>query len=228
LELTLTCIQPSYLPWKGYFHLIRRADIFVFHNDLQYTKQDWRNRNKIKCANGTIWLTVPVMYTHVHQRINEIRIDNTKKWRQAHWNKLRENYRQAPFWQDYAPFFERAFTKPWEKLEDLDIFFTKRICELLDIRTEMICSSELDLKGHKTERLIDLCQKIGATRYISGPTAKAYLEEEKFISAGISLEYMVYDYPEYPQLWGDFVHEVSIVDMLFNLGQRTGEHIWGT
>lgn len=228
MGITLTCIQPSYLPWKGYFHLIQKADIFVFHNDLQYTKQDWRNRNKIKTESGTIWITVPINYINVHQRINETKIDNTQKWRQAHWNKLQANYHRAPFWQDYASFFEHIFSSTWEMLEYLDIYSTKKICEYLGIGTDMICSSDLELKGQKTERLIDMCKKVGATHYISGPAAKAYIEEEKFSAAGISLEYMDYVYPAYPQLWGDFIHEVSIVDMLFNVGPRTGEYIWKT
>jgi hypothetical protein len=222
----LGCIQPSYIPWRGFFHIIQRSDIFVFHEDIQYTKQDWRNRNKIKTRNGWTWLTVPVQKATIHDNIDEVLIANDSNWAAHHWRQIQQNYSQAPFFDKFRDFFADTYHSKWEKLTELDIYLTCEISKFLGIKTEFVRSPVLGLSGTKTDRLADMCQKVGATHYLSGPTAQGYIEEEKLQAIDVTLEYQVYEYPEYPQLYGAFEPTMSIIDMLFNLGDATPEYIF--
>lgn len=221
----LGCIQPSYIPWRGYFHIIQRSDVFVFHEDIQYTKQDWRNRNQVKTEAGLRWLTVPVQRQTSKGTIAEVLIDHTDPWNKKHWRIIEQAYRTAPYFAQYRPFFEDLYNRHWDRLMDLDIAFTEGICDLLGIRTEFVLSSSLHLTGVKTDRLIQMCQKLHITDYLSGPAARDYIEMDKFEAIGVRVEYQNYDYPDYPQLHGAFEPHVSIIDLLFNCGDTALEYL---
>jgi len=228
----MNCVinQPNYLPWRGYFHQIYKADVFVFYDDVQYDKHGWRNRNRIKTANGSVWLTVPVAKkgnVEKHTSINEIAIDWTRDWSRKHWKTIEQAYGKAPFFEMYWPTLKEAYLERHEKLADLTIQLTVLLSELLGIaKTKFMRSSSLTATGTKTDRLLGLLKQLGATHYISGPAAKAYLDEEKLAEAGISTEYMVYDYPVYSQLYPPYDPQVSILDLLFTEGPETAKYIW--
>lgn len=221
----LVIIQSCYIPWKGYFDLIASADEFIFYDDVQYTKNDWRNRNIIKTSQGPQWLTVPVlMRGNFGQTIREAKIENTP-WAKKHWRTICVNYSKAPYFKEVSQFLEPFYTeKHYDHISVLNQELTIAICNYLGIKTKISDVSDYNLIDGKTERLIDLCKQSGAGVYISGPSAKDYIDRDQFKEAGIALEWFDYSgYPEYPQLWGDFVHAVSVLDLLFNCGQNAGK-----
>lgn len=222
---TVACIQSSYIPWRGYFDIIRQSDIFVFHDNIQYTKQDWRNRNRIKTAAGLIWLSIPVKKTTTRGVVDEVEIDNEQDWGRKHWRAMETSYGNAPFFSRYADFFKDTLAKQWDRLSDLNVYVISNICETLGIRTRFVNSRNLALTGRKTDRLIQICRACDATRYLSGPSARNYIEPEKFAEIGVKVDYMAYDYPPYPQQFGPFVDGASIVDLLFNCGPASIEFI---
>lgn len=224
-------LQPSYIPWRGYFHQIQKADVFVFYDDVQYDKHGWRNRNRIKTANGPRWLTVPVHAKRAvadNMPICQIPINWEEDWSRKHWTTMQQCYGKAPHFGQYAPLLQQSYARRPELLATLTIELTVSIARALGIRnTKFVRSSELNVAGSKTERLVSILKLLGATHYISGPSAKDYLEEDKLYSEGISLEYMRYDYPTYDQLYPPFDPRVSILDLLFTLGPRAPYYIWG-
>jgi hypothetical protein len=212
-------LQSNYIPWKGYFDIIGSADLFVFHDNLQYTKGDWRNRNKIKTPKGVEWLTIPCG-TNENRLICEVKLTNSD-WQKKHWHLIQTHYAKAPYFKNFSNFFEVIFlSKRWENLSDLNQHIIKSIStEILSLKAQFVDSRVYDLKLAKGDRVIELLKKLGATTYISGPTAKSYLNEASFANEGISLKWMDYSgYPEYPQLNPPFIHTVSIIDLLFNTG----------
>ena len=211
-------IQSSYIPWRGYFDFIASVDAFVFHDDIQYTKSDWRNRNRIKTPKGTEWLTVPVHYKEVSQLICETNIDHSTSWQQKHLRKMQESYREAPYAKAALDILSCVPADQSETISNLNIVLTKRICDHLCIGTPLIAASDFSLVGTKTDRLIDLLTKLNATTYLSGPSADAYLDKEAFSRNGIRLEYKSYDYDSYPQLWGPFEGAVTVLDLIANCG----------
>jgi hypothetical protein len=212
-------LQSNYLPWKGYFDIIGQVDTFIFYDDLQYTKNDWRNRNRIKTQDGVRWLTIPCG-GDLRRRICDVRIDGID-WQPDHWRRIESNYHAAPYWSLYAESF-RAFYQEsrWTHLSDLNQALIKFIAtDVLKLSATFDDSRRFGLTAARTRRLVDLLIEAGATDYVSGPAAKAYIEPGMFEEAGIALHYVSYDgYPEYPQLHGPFVHDVSIIDLLFNTG----------
>lgn len=228
--MKVVIIQPSFLPWRGYFHLIQRSDIFVFYDDVQYDKHSWRNRNQIKTPNGPQWITVPVLTKNKFgQKINEIEINNSNKgWQRKILGSIFLNYKKAKFYDRYIPVVDNILSKEWPSLCALDVYATKKICEILGIKAQFFISSELNVSGDKISRLINICKKLGGTHYISGPSAKNYLKDtEEFTKNGIKLEFHDYNYPEYTQLYGKFEPAVSIIDLIFNCGDESPEYIWG-
>jgi hypothetical protein len=207
-------IQSNYIPWKGYFDFIDSVDLFIFHDDVQYTKGDWRNRNKIKTRNGTKWLTVPVHYRHKDQLICDTEIDYSTDWQNSHLNQLTENYAKAPHFEEVIGLMREAFFYPETYLSDLNTKLIDSICKYLGITTRLAFSTDYGLSGHKTERLMQLLTRVGATTYVSGPAAKSYLDEKQFHTNGINLEYMKYDIRPYKQLYGEFNPNVSILDYI--------------
>lgn len=228
--MNVVILQPSYIPWRGYFDQIRRADLFVFYDDVQYDKRGWRNRNQIKTPHGKKWLTIPV-----HSRgaqtdsipINHIKIAWDNPWNREHLKSLQHAYAKAPHFERYLPLINAMYQRQDEFLADFTIESTIAIArELGNLHTRFMRSSELvGITGQKTDRLVEILQAVGATHYISGPSAKDYIENEKFESAGIMLEYMEYNYPEYPQLYPPFDPYVSILDLLFMTGSEACNHI---
>lgn len=222
----IAILQSNYIPWKGYFDLIAAVDEFIIYDDMQYTRRDWRNRNQIKTPQGVQWLTVPVLSKGKYgQKIRETEIDGSK-WQANHWKSLVANYRKAKCYDEVSSRLENLYKREYETITDLNIAFICCICEFLGVGTKITRSWDYILEDGKTERLISLCQQAGAMEYISGPAAKGYIEPHFFEDAGINLTWFDYEgYPEYPQLWGEFVHGVSILDLLFNCGRDAKQYM---
>lgn len=223
-------LQPSYIPWRGYFHQIAKADIFVFYDDVQYDKNGWRNRNLIKTKQGVQWLTIPVRTRGSVLEgipINQIQIAWDKPWTDHHWRGIQFAYKKAPFFNEYLNFFSEIFSRHPKNLAEFTIQTTVEISSLLGIQDTIFRrSSELkEIQGEKTDRLINILTKIGADHYISGPAAKDYIDSEKFEKVGIKLEYMKYDYREYPQLYPPFNGKVSVIDLIFMAGPKSLDYI---
>ncbi len=216
--------QSNYIPWRGFFDLINVADVLVLYDDVQYTRRDWRNRNKIKTAQGVQWITIPVEHVSRHQQIRHTRVADPQ-WNRKHWNTLRVNYGRATFFRTYRDFFEELYLSPssvW--LSEINHRFLTAIARLLGIRTEFRWSWELGGEGNRTQRLLSICKALGATDYWSGPRAKAYLDEDAFVREGIRVHYFDFSgYPPYRQLFGEFVDRLSIIDLIFNEGPRAVE-----
>ncbi len=224
--MKVVILQPSYIPWRGYFDQILTSDLFVFYDDVQYDKRGWRNRNRIKTSTGPIWLTIPVFNRGAqteHIPINDIKIVWDRPWNQDHWNSIRLAYSKAPYFKKYADMVEEFYSSKPEMLADFTIETTIRLARTIGIdRTRFLRSSEIEgVEGTKTDRLVSILKKVGATEYFSGPSARDYIDNTLFEDAGIRLHYMEYDYPEYTQLYPPFDPQVSILDTLFMMGDET-------
>jgi len=224
---TVVILQSNYIPWKGYFDLIHDADEFIFYDDVQFTIQDWRTRNRIKTAQGPIWLTVPAGADR-NRLICEVQL-NEHGWQNKHWKSIEQNYAKCPHFPQLRPVFEALYLgRTWTNLSEMNQTFIRSICAILGIHTRLVDAREFKAQGKKQDRLLDLLAKTGATRYISGPAAKDYIEPERFAAAGIELVWKDYaGYPEYPQRFPPFEHGVSILDLLFNVGPDAPWYIWG-
>jgi hypothetical protein len=225
---TTVVLQSNYIPWKGYFDLIHDADVFVFYDDLQYTKNDWRNRNKLKAANGSEWLTIPVGGDS-DRLICEVEIKNSI-WQVKHWKTIEQGYRKSPYFQLYKDIFEEVYLgRQWSNLSELNQFLIRKISvDILGIKTNFVDSRDYSLSGKKLDRLLDLVLKTGADRYVSGPAAQDYIDPRSFSAAGVDLIWKDYaGYPEYSQRFPPFEHGVSILDLLFNVGPDAPWYIWG-
>ena len=224
-------LQPSYIPWRGYFHQIYKADLFIFFDDVQYDTGGWRNRNRVKTAGGTQWLTVPVhsQGAEALQRpTNSIEICWDRRWNAKHLAVIENAYRTAPYYKQYAPLLRSWYQQRPQLLADFTIQLTMDLSRELGIRsTKFMRSSTLSVEGAKTERLVSILKQVGADHYICGPAAKAYMDEALLNSHGITLEWMEYHYPEYPQLYPPFDPQVSVMDLLMMTGPDAGSYIWG-
>jgi hypothetical protein len=225
-------LQPSFLPWRGVFDLVARADVFVFYDDVQYDKHGWRNRNRIKTAQGPQWITVPVHAkgnVTTHLQIDRVRIDNRTDWRRSHLERIRHAYRRAPFFESTFPFVEEIYAFETELLAELTIAQTKALADRLGLRRpDYVRGSDLAIEGTKTEKLVATLRAVEATSYISGPAARAYIENERFRAADIELGYIGYAFPEYPQLHGPYDGNLSILDLLFMTGDRAADYLIGS
>lgn len=220
MSLTVAITQPGYLPWLGYFDQMARADVFVHFDDVQFTRKSWRARNRIKGPDGPEWLSVPVVHYGEYRPINQVEI-GIGDWPARHAGILRDRYRDAPFLLPYLIDFEAVLAAPWRKLVDLDVAVARLLADWLGIRANECFASDLNipLDLDTTARPLQICQRLGATRFIVGPTAKAYINEAAFQEAGIALEWHAYKTPDYPQLHGgEFVPYLSALDAVFNLG----------
>jgi hypothetical protein len=218
---TVAIVQSCYIPWKGYFDLINLVDEFILYDDRQYTRRDWRNRNRIKTPQGSKWLTIPVQVKgRYEQRINETVVSQSE-WAAQHWKTLTHVYAATPHFDDYRDRFESLYRdlESEPRLSVINRVLLEELCGLLGIETRLSWSSDYEAEGTKTGRLVALCRAAGADSYLSGPMAREYIEEERFAEAAIRLEYMDYsDYPEYAQLHPPFDHNVTIIDLLFHTG----------
>lgn len=225
---SVAIVQSSYIPWKGYFDLINSVDEFILYDDRQFTRRDWRSRNRIKTAQGVIWLSIPVRvkgrYT---QRIDETRIADPT-WSQRHWRTLAHAYRSAPHFDQYESVLGTTYAECGEEelLSNVNRRFLETLCGLLGISTRVTSSSQYEATGRSTERIVRLCAAAGATTYLSGPSARAYLDTSFFDRAGVSLRYMDYSgYPEYEQLYPPFEHAVSAIDLLVHTGADAPKYL---
>jgi len=210
--------QPQYLPWLGYFEKIDRADVFVLLDRVQYKKNEWQNRNRIKTADGWQWITVPVMY-RFPQRIEEVPINNRERWQHKQRQAITSNYRKAPFWEGLAPFIEEILGSDWEMISQLNIFGVKRLAEILGIKTPLYVASELGaFPETPDERLIAITKHFGADTYLAGKGGRDYMDLDLYSRNGIQVLFQEYCHPVYDQLFGTFEPCMSVVDLLFNHG----------
>ena len=219
--------QPNYLPWIGFFHKILKSDTFIILDHVEFSKRGFINRNRVKGPSGPIWLTVPVK-VHGRMEIREVPIENDKDWKRKHVSTLRSFYGKTPYFDELFPGFLDIYEREWEMLSDLNIALIRHISVLLGLDTEFLMSSEMDPIGKKMEMIIDLARKAGADIYLSGHGAMKYQDPEYFSENRIELVYQEFEHPVYPQRFGDFVPNLSIVDMLFNVGpERSSEILRG-
>lgn len=226
MKKTVAIVQSNYIPWKGYFDIIAMSDLFVFHDDLQYTKQDWRNRNIIKTPRGTEWLSIPCGSNENRLICEVVLRDHT--WQIQHWRKIIQHYQHASYFKSHRGFFEDFYLHhKWDNLSDLNQYLIPKISQLyLGIKTEFDDSRRYNLMQNKSSRVLELLKKVGANIYLSGPAARNYLDEKQFEDAGIQIEWMDYGgYPEYDQLYPPFEHNVSIIDLLFNTGDAARTYL---
>ena len=220
-------LQSNYIPWKGYFDLIASVDEFILYDDMQYTRQDWRNRNQVKTPQGAQWLTVPVKSKgKFRQSIREVEIAG-HQWAEKHWKTLNQNYLRSLYFQEVSSFLEPTFLQHRHThLSQLNRELIETVCRYLGITTKISNSWNYTLVEGKTERLVDICVQAGANEYISGPAAKGYIDQALFAEENIKLDWFDYSgYREYPQLWGAFLHSVTILDLLFNCGPTASQHM---
>lgn len=219
----IAILQSNYIPWKGYFDIINSVDEFIFFDDVQYTRRDWRNRNLIKIQNGLHWLTIPVsVKSKFTIAINEVTVAD-QLWRKKHWETIVNSYRKAPHFPAYKDLFESLFLEGKETyLSQINEAFILAINDILGVKTKLSRSSDYQAYGTKNERLVSLCLAAGADQYLSGPSARNYLNEEMFNTNNISVSWMNYDnYPSYDQLYPPFEHKVSILDLIFCAGKES-------
>ena len=213
--------QPQYLPWLGYFDKISKSDVFVLLDNVQFKKNEWQNRNRIKTARGWQWLTVPVIHKF-SQKIYEVKINNTVHWGKKHLNTLVTNYSKAAFFRQHIAFFEQAFVREWRCLVDLNIHFIRYLADGLGLSEKrLVRASAYDLREDATERLIDICQQLQGDVYLSGRDGAKYLNTALFEKEGIQVVFQDYHHPQYPQLYGAFEPSLSAVDLLFNCGSES-------
>ena len=225
--MKVSVIQSNYIPWRGYFDIMHDADVFVFYDDVQYTVNDWRNRNRVKTANGVVWLTIPVGDQN-DRRICDV-VLRDQGWMRKHWATIEQSYRAATGFVRYQDFFRSFYSRPWGSLSELNQTMTRAIAvDLLGIRTQIVDSRDYDLEGKGSDRLLMLLKKMGATDYISGPRAQGYLDAESYARNGVRVHWKDYSrYPEYPQLHGTYEPNLSVVDLLLNCGDEAPRYIWG-
>jgi WbqC-like protein family len=219
-------VQSNYIPWKGYFDLIAAVDEFVIYDDVQYTRRDWRNRNKIKTPQGLLWLTIPVQVKgKYYQRIRDTEIADPN-WAKEHWQTLTQYYLRSTHFDEIAPWLAPLYEETFSNLSELNRRFIEAVASYLGIGTKITDSQNYRLVDGKTKRLADLCLQAGATEYVSGPAARTYIDETVFARSGIKLTWFDYfGYPEYPQLWGPFEHGVTVLDLLFNCGRDSPRYM---
>lgn len=219
--------QPAYLPWLGYFHRIAVSDVHVVLDHVQFEKNSFTNRNKIRTKEGWCWLTVPVQTAGRFGElpISEIEIANEKKWAAKHWESVRINYAKAAHFGEHASFFEHLYSRPWMRLAELNREITSYLLGAFGIRTKLLFSSELNICGKKDELVLNICRELGATEYLSGPLGRNYLHEDRFLGAGIEVRYDDYRHPTYKQVYSGFEPYMGACDLLFNAGVASLEVI---
>jgi hypothetical protein len=216
---TLAVLQPGYLPWLGFFDQMRRADVFVYYDDVQYDKHGWRNRNRVKSPEGPVWLTVPIRHHGLQQpSILEAEIDARAPWARKHLGTLRQYYSKAPYLKRYLPELEELLQRPWHRIVDLDLAVVGLMAGWMGIAPEIHRSSTLGIHGERSMRLVELSRYFGATRYLSGAAARDYLDVGLFGQHGIAVAWQDYQHPVYPQQHGDFVPYLSALDLVLNCG----------
>jgi hypothetical protein len=213
--------QPQYLPWIGYFHKIDQADVFVLLDTVQFKKNEWQNRNKIKTAQGWQWLTVPVLYRYP-QLIQEVPINNKVDWQRKQRQAIISNYKKAPYYELLEPFFEEIFCSSWHMISQLNIEVVRRLTRILGIDTHLYVASEIGaFPNDPDERLIGITQHFGAKTYLAGAGGRGYMDLKKYGKAGIEVVFQEFTHPVYDQLFGEFEPSMSVIDLIFNHGNES-------
>ncbi len=216
--MLLVAMQPTYLPWMGYFDLIDQCELFVFLDSLQFEKQSWQQRNRIKTHQGPLWLTLPV-HQALGQSVLDVRLTGNSGWRRKHWTSLEMSYRQAPFWPMYSEQLREIYAREWDSLAELNIHIIEVLCAMLGIVGRFVRSSSLKVDGRKAELLVNLCNLLGAGAYLSPAGSFSYLQNDTlFEQSGRSVVFQDYAHPRYSQLHGPFLPYLSVLDLLFNAG----------
>ena len=218
----IAVLQPGYLPWLGFFDQMVRSDLFIYYDDVQFDVHGWRNRNRIKGPGGLVWLTVPVRHSGRNKpSINEIEIDTRYPWIRKHLGTIAQFYRRAPHFEPYFTELSQVLSQPWTLLVELDLALIEMLRRWLGIGTETHRASSLGIGGERSDRLLDICERLGANTYLSGDAAKDYLDVDLFHEHGISVEWQAYEHPVYSQLHGDFAPYVSVLDLILNVGPES-------
>lgn len=226
--MIVTIHQPEYLPWIGFFDRIQKSDIFVLLDTVQYQKAGFINRNKIKTAEGQQWITVPIKGGSRIKNINEIEVSNTPGWQKKHWNKIKNSYLNAPYFEKYSPIFQEILLdKEWGLLSDLDCRLIETIMNILGIKTKIIKASSLNIESAATELNIDICRRVGGDIYLSGQGGKNYMDMKRFKEENIKVLFQEFVHPSYQQRFIDsgFTPYMSVIDLLFNCGPKSLEII---
>jgi len=211
--------QSNYIPWRGYFDIINKCDLFIFYDDVQYTVRDWRNRNKIKTKDGLKWLTIPVGHIKRDVKTCDVLLPATQ-WQYEHWQHIYSSYWKSSHFDDVRLLFEKLyFQAEYKTLSELNQYFIENICHYMGITTILDDSRHYTQTGTRKGRILNILKEVGATDYYCGPAARNYITDNDFRGIGIDVHWMDYSYPEYPQLYGDFQPNVSIVDLIFNTGK---------
>jgi WbqC-like protein family len=219
---TVVILQPSYLPWLGYFDQMRQADVFVHYDDVQFDKNGWRNRNQIKGQHGAAWLTVPVLHSgRLQQSLLDVEIDNRQPWQRKHTRTIAQFYSRAAFVNSFVPGLADIIDRPWSRLIDLNLALADWLAAQFGLSGARYRASSLAIAGDQSGRLLNICRHFGADRYLSGSAARAYLDVELFERNGIEVLWHDYVHPEYPQLHGPFVPYLSALDLLLNVGPES-------
>jgi len=220
--MTIGILQPGYLPWLGFFEQLYTSDLFVIYDDVTFDKGGWRNRNRVKTPQGICWLTVPVVKKDIiHTLLRDVEINNSTPWWKKHLGTLKQSYGKAPYFRDYFPIFEEGYGRRWERLFDLDMFFIEQLMKALGLERPLSLSSSLSEEGDRNGRLISICRHFGADRFYEGKAGEDYMDIERFRESGIEVVFQDYQHPEYPQLYGEFIPYLSVVDLLLNMGPES-------
>jgi hypothetical protein len=217
--------QSAYLPWLGYFHRIAGSDIHIVLDHVQFEKNSFTNRNKIRTKDGWMWLSIPVKTKGKFGdlNINDLEIDNTSRWTKKHWESIRSNYAKAKHYNEYAPYFENIYTTNWHRLNDLICEINNYLFNIFGIKTSLLFNSKMNVEGKKDKLILNLCKSVGATVYLSGSQGRNYLDESLFEKEGIKIIYQDYHHPEYSQVYPGFEPYMAAIDLLFNYGARSLE-----
>lgn len=218
--------QPQFCPWLGYFDKMRRANLFVILDDVQFEKNNWQNRNRIKTSNGATWFTVPVSF-HFGQEIREVQVNNLTDWQKKYRMTLTQSYAKTAGLAGAKGFFDELFGRRWERLIELNLFTISWMARSLGISTPLRLSSELKAEGQSTDRLVDICQKSGADTYLAGAGGRNYMDLGLFEKVGVRVDFQDYEHPDYAQLHGAFVPKLSALDLLLNAGERSAQIAFG-
>ncbi len=217
--------QPTYLPWMGYFEMIDRSDFFIVADQVQFEKESWQKRNRIKTSSGAIWLSVPVIRERLNTPINRVRINHDRgNPLTTHWKTITMAYRKAPFFERYCSTFKEIYSRKYELLRDLNLDLIRAICGILGIQTEIVVASTLDLQDddlRKTERIIHTCKRLGVTHLVEGQAGRNFIDLDLFQANNIQIVFQDYRHPVYPQLYGEFIPYLSVIDLIFNVGEES-------
>jgi hypothetical protein len=222
--MRLAIHQPQYMPWTGYFHKMASVDCFIFLNDVQFKKNEWQHRNRIRNANGSQWLSVPTTYKFP-QKINEVQVDFGQNWQKSHLHSLEASYGKTPFYKQYIPLFAELFCVPCSTIDRINMDSAKLIAGIMGITTEIFKTSDYEFKGESTERLVEICGHFRAKTYLAGAGGHDYMDLTLFEKAGIAVEFQEFHPPVYPQHWAksaeEFIPGLSAVDLIFNCGPES-------